>query len=57
MYVRYKLVESITGHENVGIRRTNIAGLVLGCLSSIGLSMVANFQVIRDRQFNLNGAK
>jgi hypothetical protein len=45
MYVRYKLVSQICIGEDRKLVCLNKAGLVLGILSSLGLSMVANFQV------------
>ncbi|KAK2106829.1 hypothetical protein P7K49_016343 [Saguinus oedipus] len=43
IYVRYKQVHALSPEENV-IIRLNKAGLVLGVLSCLGLSVVANFQ-------------
>ncbi|XP_038604937.1 DNA damage-regulated autophagy modulator protein 2 isoform X2 [Tachyglossus aculeatus] len=43
MYVRYKQVDALNP-ENSQIIRINKAGLVLGLLSCLGLSVVANFQ-------------
>lgn len=45
IYVRYKLVESLGGHEDPKLRRLNKVGLVLGVITAFGLSLVANFQV------------
>jgi len=45
VYVRYKLVETISGHEGRSLHRLNMAGLCLGIVTATGLSMVANFQV------------
>ncbi|XP_033751848.1 DNA damage-regulated autophagy modulator protein 2-like isoform X2 [Pecten maximus] len=56
MYIRYKLVESLTGHEDGRLRRLNKAGLVLGILSSLGLSIVANFQETVVEPVHLTGA-
>ncbi|XP_069133896.1 DNA damage-regulated autophagy modulator protein 2-like isoform X2 [Argopecten irradians] len=56
MYVRYKLVESLTGHEDGRLRRLNKAGLFLGTLSSLGLSIVANFQETVVEPVHLTGA-
>lgn len=44
MYVRYKQVHALNPEENL-IIKFNKAGLVLGILSCLGLSVVANFQV------------
>lgn len=44
IYVRYKQVQALNPEEN-RIIRLNKAGLVLGLLSCLGLSIVANFQV------------
>ncbi|ERE88959.1 DNA damage-regulated autophagy modulator protein 2-like isoform 1 [Cricetulus griseus] len=43
MYVRYKQVHALNPEENL-IIKFNKAGLVLGILSCLGLSLVANFQ-------------
>ncbi|KAM9690667.1 DNA damage-regulated autophagy modulator protein 2 isoform 2-T5 [Dama dama] len=43
IYVRYKQVHALNPEEN-RIIRLNKAGLVLGLLSCLGLSLVANFQ-------------
>uniref|UniRef100_A0A8C6GW38 DNA-damage regulated autophagy modulator 2 n=1 Tax=Mus spicilegus TaxID=10103 RepID=A0A8C6GW38_MUSSI len=43
MYVRYKQVHALNPEENL-IIKLNKAGLVLGILSCLGLSLVANFQ-------------
>ncbi|KAL6083863.1 hypothetical protein STEG23_031388 [Scotinomys teguina] len=43
MYVRYKQVQALNPEENL-IIKFNKAGLVLGILSCLGLSLVANFQ-------------
>ncbi|XP_021349475.1 DNA damage-regulated autophagy modulator protein 2-like isoform X2 [Mizuhopecten yessoensis] len=56
MYVRYKLVASLTGNEDTKLRRLNNAGLVLGTLSSLGLSIVANFQETVVEPVHLTGA-
>lgn len=44
IYVRYKQVQALNP-EGRYISRLNKAGLVLGLLSCVGLSLVANFQV------------
>ncbi|KAM5160324.1 DNA damage-regulated autophagy modulator protein 2 isoform 3-T5 [Callospermophilus lateralis] len=43
IYVRYKQVHALSPEENL-IIKLNKAGLVLGILSCLGLSLVANFQ-------------
>nr|XP_051712136.1 DNA damage-regulated autophagy modulator protein 2 isoform X4 [Oryctolagus cuniculus] len=43
IYVRYKQVHALNPDENL-IIKLNKAGLVLGILSCLGLSLVANFQ-------------
>ncbi|XP_006233185.1 DNA damage-regulated autophagy modulator protein 2 isoform X1 [Rattus norvegicus] len=43
IYVRYKQVHALNPEENL-IIKLNKAGLVLGILSCLGLSLVANFQ-------------
>ncbi|XP_073090532.1 DNA damage-regulated autophagy modulator protein 2 isoform X3 [Manis javanica] len=43
IYVRYKQVHALSPEENC-IIKLNKAGLVLGLLSCLGLSLVANFQ-------------
>ena len=45
IYVRYKLVEALTGNIQTSVRRLNKVGFGLGILSALGLSLVANFQV------------
>lgn len=42
VYVRYKQVEALTANA---FGRLNRLGLVLGLLSSLGMCVVANFQV------------
>ena len=45
MVLRYKLIQELTGGENPAITRLSRVCLVLACLSCLGLTMVANFQV------------
>lgn len=45
VYVRYKQVEALTADGGGAFRRLNRAGLVLGLISSLGMCVVANFQV------------
>lgn len=44
VYVRYKQVQALTDEDEVKLHRLNIAGLVLGWISSFGMCVVANFQ-------------
>ncbi|CAF91565.1 unnamed protein product [Tetraodon nigroviridis] len=45
VYVRYKQVEALTADAGAALGRLNLAGLALGLLSSLGMCVVANFQV------------
>lgn len=45
VYVRYKQVEALTADGGGAFRRLNRAGLVLSLISSLGMCVVANFQV------------
>lgn len=45
VYVRYKQVEALTSEGGAAFRRLNSLGLVLGLVSSLGMCVVANFQV------------
>lgn len=45
MYVRYKQVEALTTADEVTLHRLNRYGLLLGWISSLGMCVVANFQV------------
>lgn len=56
MYVRYKLVSQICIGEDRKLACLNKAGLVLGILSSLGLSMVANFQETNVEVVHVTGA-
>lgn len=47
-YVRYIQVKADYPHMSTKMRGCNVASLVLGMLSALGLSMVANFQVSLD---------
>lgn len=54
IYVRYKQVHALNPEENL-IIKLNKAGFVLGILSCLGLSLVANFQVcvlVKHRYFS-----
>lgn len=56
MYVRYKLVAQICIGEDRKLMCLNKAGLVLGLLSALGLSMVANFQETSLEPVHVTGA-
>lgn len=56
MYVRYKLVSQISVGEDTKLACLNKAGLVLGILSALGLSMVANFQETNVEPVHVTGA-
>lgn len=45
MYVRYKQVQALIADEGVRLSRLNCVGLLLGLVSSLGMCVVANFQV------------
>lgn len=45
VYVRYKQVEVLTAYGGTALSRLNYIGLVLGLISSLGMCVVANFQV------------
>ncbi|XP_052798851.1 DNA damage-regulated autophagy modulator protein 2-like [Mya arenaria] len=55
VYVRYKLVEAISGHEYQYLHRLNQMGLGMGVLTALGLSLVANFQVTEVGAVHLTG--
>lgn len=57
IYVRYKLVEVLGNvHEDIKLRRLNKAGLILGIITSFGLSLVANFQETNVEIVHITGA-
>lgn len=56
MYVRYKLVETITGHTDTKVVRLNKAGFGIGLVSAFGLGLVANFQETSVEIVHLTGA-
>lgn len=57
IYVRYKLVEVLgNAREDTKLRRLNKAGLVLGIIISVGLSLVANFQETNVEEVHMVGA-
>lgn len=45
VYVRYKQVGALTADGSPNLSRLNRIGLVLGLISSLGMCVVANFQV------------
>lgn len=45
MYVRYKLIQAFNNYDR-GLKILNILSIVVGIFSCIGVSLVANFQVI-----------
>lgn len=45
VYVRYKQVEALMANEGTYFSRLNRIGLALGLISSLGMCVVANFQV------------
>lgn len=56
MYVRYKLVQALAGDEDSRLRRLNNVSLFLGIFSSLGLSLVANFQETSVEPVHIAGA-
>lgn len=56
VFVRYKLVEALTGHIQTSVRRLNKVGLALGVLSAFGMSLVANFQETNIEPVHVTGA-
>lgn len=45
VYVRYKQVEALAVGGETRLHQFNSAALTLGCLSALGMCIVANFQV------------
>ncbi len=45
MYVRYKQLRALVDVNDTRLNRLNLIGFVLGCGSSLGMCVVANFQV------------
>lgn len=45
VYVRYKQVQALALGGELKLHRLNCAGMVLGIMSSVGMCVVANFQV------------
>uniref|UniRef100_A0A1A8G1K6 DNA-damage regulated autophagy modulator 2 n=1 Tax=Nothobranchius korthausae TaxID=1143690 RepID=A0A1A8G1K6_9TELE len=56
VYVRYKQVEALTGEDEACVQKLNLAGLVLGWTSSLGMCVVANFQKTTLFSMHLVGA-
>ncbi|KAL4224506.1 autophagy modulator [Mactra antiquata] len=57
IYVRYKLVKVLGDTVEDGtLRKLNKIGLVLGCITSFGLSLVANFQETNVETVHVTGA-
>ncbi|XP_069006302.1 DNA damage-regulated autophagy modulator protein 2b [Embiotoca jacksoni] len=56
VYVRYKQVEALTAYDEARLHRLNCVGLALGCVSSFGMCVVANFQKTTLFSMHLVGA-
>ncbi|KAK6189679.1 hypothetical protein SNE40_001682 [Patella caerulea] len=56
MYIRYKSIQSIAGDEDVWLRRMNKISFIMGIISAIGVSMVANFQRTEVEPVHFTGA-
>ncbi|XP_058230008.1 DNA damage-regulated autophagy modulator protein 2b [Hemibagrus wyckioides] len=56
MYVRYKQVEALTDQGEKHLLKLNSVGFVLGCISSFGMCVVANFQKTTVFSMHLVGA-
>ncbi|XP_069567331.1 DNA damage-regulated autophagy modulator protein 2b isoform X1 [Brachyistius frenatus] len=56
VYVRYKQVEALTAYDEARLHGLNCAGLALGCVSSFGMCVVANFQKTTLFSMHLVGA-
>ncbi|XP_051977722.1 DNA damage-regulated autophagy modulator protein 2b [Xyrauchen texanus] len=56
MYVRYKQLQALTDEYDTRLNRLNRLGLVLGCGSSLGMCVVANFQKTTLFSMHLVGA-
>ncbi|KAM4589006.1 DNA damage-regulated autophagy modulator protein 2b [Odontesthes bonariensis] len=56
VYVRYKQVEALAGHDELKLQRLNRFGLLLGLMSSFGMCVVANFQKTTLFSMHLVGA-
>lgn len=49
VYFRYKMISEYLEHRNIDskhLRRSNIAGLIIGLCIALGISLVCNFQVV-----------
>lgn len=51
MYVRYKQLHALVDADDTRLTRLNRVGFVLGCGSSLGMCVVANFQVCIQQCF------
>lgn len=56
VYVRYKQVEALTSEDKRVLHRLNRLALLLGCVSSLGMCVVANFQKTTLFSVHLLGA-
>ncbi|TRY91910.1 hypothetical protein DNTS_029628 [Danionella cerebrum] len=56
MYVRYKQLEALLQVDDARTNRLNFVGFVLGCGSSLGMCVVANFQKTTLFSMHLVGA-
>ncbi len=45
LYLRYRLIGDLTQGMDMSVRRLSRVNMVIATLSSLGLSVVANFQV------------
>ncbi|XP_051551248.1 DNA damage-regulated autophagy modulator protein 2b [Myxocyprinus asiaticus] len=56
MYVRYKQLQALMDEYDTRLNRLNLLGFVLGCGSSLGMCVVANFQKTTLFSMHLVGA-
>ncbi|XP_073700527.1 DNA damage-regulated autophagy modulator protein 2-like [Garra rufa] len=56
MYVRFKQLQALVDSEDTRLNRLNRIGFVLGCASSLGMCVVANFQKTTVFSMHLVGA-
>ncbi|XP_036415866.1 DNA damage-regulated autophagy modulator protein 2b [Colossoma macropomum] len=56
MYVRYKQVQALMDLEQKRVLQLNSVGLLLGCISSFGMCVVANFQKTTVFSLHMVGA-
>jgi len=56
MYIRYRLVKELNRASDVALDRLNLAAFLVGCASSSGMAIVANFQISAVFIFHLIGA-